>query len=613
MKKTIRYILLCLTIFLLSFSTSYDVNASETDQPATYTVTGIENSEALSNLATFEIVRTSSQNSDPLLYHVFNNNLLRVNATIEDSEGNTTNKTLSVLWSFTNDETTVTDTTVCGEYLETGTIQLPDSSYVWGEGVLSVLTLPVKVYDPETPIEIVEFEEVWNEFSVAFSIEKNANLEEFLKKAPLQTAWPCYDANGNEYTCPVVYNTANVKVGTVGIYEIIATFEEPLNCRFSDNLTVPTYSLLITVQDPKYPRLDLFYLSPNYEYILFPWVTSGINYDSIEVWMSENEGEWRKLELDDEVYVHPNEIDLYAWYLNEGSYYQVKAKYEGGETGIACFTYGWDVLTDKEYIGGDRDGGDTGGNPPPKDPGSGNDNSGEDNTPDTGNNDSKPDDTPINPTPTPQPPVKDAPVSKPKKKTDGLSSSEERDKPYLLGSELNLMIENTKNARFSSDSIMLIISEEAIKALNIGDMDQFLVNILPLKNNGFSIQILKNNIEITMISDMEISLPFKLTQNTIPVLVNEAGVVIAEGTYDISTGLATFIISETGSFFVKEKEIQTSNISDVDVTTTTTTDISTAEKEQTDNYMFIVIAIIVSVITCSIIAIIYFYTKKRSA
>ena len=115
------------------------------------------------------------------------------------------------------------------------------------------------------------------------------------------------------------------------------------------------------------------------------------------------------------------------------------------------------------------------------------------------------------------------------------------------------------------------------------------------------------------VSDMEISLPFKLTQNTIPVLVNEAGVVIAEGTYDISTGLATFIISETGSFFVKEKEIQTSNISDVDVATTTTTDITTAEKEQTDNYLFIVIAIIVSVITCSIITIIYFYTKKRSA
>ncbi len=307
-----KFLLLSSIVLLLVFGTSLQVYASEPDNTtvaldtsstAVYTVIGIEDSEQLSNLAPFEMVRRSSQNTEPLFYHIFNNGLLKVNAIIEDSDGSITTKTLPVSWSCWDDSTTVTNTTVCGEYLETGIIQLPDDYYVWAEGVLSELTLLVRVYDPQEPVEIVSLEEVWNEFDTAFSLEQNSSIEEFLSSAPLQTAWPCYDVVGNEYLCPVLYNSEDVKENTVGIYDITVTFEEPLNCRFSDNLIVPSYSIPVTVQAPGHPRLDVSYISPNYDFIIFPLITSGINLDTMEVWMSENDGEWRMLELDWEAYI----------------------------------------------------------------------------------------------------------------------------------------------------------------------------------------------------------------------------------------------------------------------------------------------------------------------
>jgi len=70
-----KFLLLNLIVFLLTFVTSFQVYASEADagEPASdtastvsYTVTGIENSEQLSNLAPFDMVRRSSQNTEPL-------------------------------------------------------------------------------------------------------------------------------------------------------------------------------------------------------------------------------------------------------------------------------------------------------------------------------------------------------------------------------------------------------------------------------------------------------------------------------------------------------------------------------------------------------------------
>ena len=616
-------------IFLLMAVLSLPVYADETqegesDSAVFYTVTGIENSEQLANLLPFEMVRRSSQNTEPLFYHVYNNGLLTVNATIKDSEGNITNQTLPVSWSCWDNSTTITNTTVCGEYIETGTIQLPDASYTWGDGVLSELSLLVRVYDPTEPVEIVALEEVWNEFSTAFSLEQNSSMDDLLASSPLQTTWPCYDAMGNEYLCPVIYNTDAVIEDTVGIYEITATFEAPLNCRFSDSLTVPSYSMPVTVQALGQPRLDLSYISPNYEYILFPWITSGINLDTIEVWLSENDGEWRMLEPDDEVFIHSTVLDLYAWYLNEGSTYRIQVDYEGGQTGIASFTYGWDILSDKEYIEGDRDGGDTNGNAPITPPESSEPTAPEPSVPEV-NVPTVPEPTvpevnvPTVPEPTvpevtvptepevtePEPTVPTEPAStepepavptepevtepeptvptepevtepeptvptepestepevaepestEPAVPTDPEPTEPETSEPYLLGSEMNTMLETSDTALFSNGSISLNIPADSIASLDLSSTDRILVTILPHGNNGFSVSIFKNDVAVTKVSTMQISLPYEPAKNTVPVLFSENGNKIASGDYVTETGLVTFTIHETGTFYIQDEAV----------------------------------------------------------
>lgn len=669
-------------IFLLMAVLSLPVYANETqegesDSAVFYTVTGIENSEQLANLLPFEMVRRSSQNTEPLFYHVYNNGLLTVNATIEDNEGNITNQTLPVSWSCWDNSTTITNTTVCGEYIETGTIQLPDASYTWSDGVLSELSLLVRVYDPIEPVEIVALEEVWNEFSTAFSLEQNSSMDDLLASSPLQTTWPCYDAMGNEYLCPVIYNTDAVIEDTVGIYEITATFETPLNCRFSDSLTVPSYSMPVTVQASGQPRLDLSYISPNYEYILFPWITSGINLDTIEVWLSENDGEWRMLEPGDEVFIHSTMLDLYAWYLNEGSTYRIQVDYEGGQTGIASFTYGWDILSDKEYIEGDRDGGDTNGNAPITPPESSEPTAPEPSVPEvnvptvpeptvpevnvptvpeptvpevtvptkpevtepeptvpTEPDSTEPEITEPEPTvptepdstepevaepeptvPTepevtepestepettepevaePEPTVPTEPeVTEPEPMEPQPPTNEFPKEPYLLGSEMNAMLESLDTALFSNGSISLNIPADSIASLDLSSTDRILVTVLPHGNNGFSVSISKNDVDVTNVSSMQISLPYEPAKNTVPVLFSENGNKIASGDYVTETGLVTFTIHETGTFYIQDEPVP------LQATIADNTSPS------------ILIAIAVTVIICFIIISILLFTNKR--
>ena len=627
-----KVLLLSFVMLLAIFGTSISVHASETD--ASYTITAIESSNGmdLDNLAPYELIRRSSQNTEPLMTYIDNNGLfnLTVTATIKDREGNETSDdlTLRVSWTCWDDSTTVTDTTVCGDYIEIGTIQLPDNSYAWLDGVSSVLRLPVRVYDPAEPVEIIKLEEVENDFNTAFSIEQNSSIEEFLQNdsnsISLQTAWPCYDAEGNEYLCPVVYHTDSVRTDTVGTYDMTVTFEAPLNCRFSDGLTVPSYSIPVSIQAPGQPRLDLSYISaPFFDFIHFPWITSGIDLDSMEVWMSEDNGEWQMLELDEEAYIYPTMLDIYAWDLNEDSSYQIQVKYEGGQTGIASFTYEWDILSNKEYVEGDRDGGDTDGNPP--------DDSDENES--TGNhtqNDSKEDKNSSADTNSlvgmPTESIVNIPAQSPDtaKSPEALSNTPEslpadndnepanevsaptiapsdRETPFLFGSEIALMLKNLGTARFSVERIMLNIPAETIASLHISDTDRFLVTILPLESNGFSIDISVNDHAVTTLSDMQISLPHQPAENATPVLMNEAGTKVADGDYNPDTGLTSFIINETGTFTIKDTFAGN---------TLTVTEISKADKDS-NHSVFKLIATVTTVILCSATIAITIYTKKR--
>ncbi|MBQ9927952.1 MAG: hypothetical protein IJO65_08220 [Lachnospiraceae bacterium] len=687
-----KYLMLASIVLLLVLGTSVTVYASETDEIVTsdassdtvYTVTEIKNSDELSNLAPFEIARrASSQDTEALLQYLRDNNLLTVTATITDNNGEILGEEdLRVAWDCTNNSTSGANVAVCGEYTETGTILLPDN-YQWGEDVINTLKLTVIVYEPEL-IEIVELISYESDFNMAFSLAQGADIDAFLDGVSLQQTCDFKDAAGNIYLCPIVYHTEAIRTDELGIYYITATFEAPDNCYFSEELNIPTYSIPISVQAPGQPRLDVSYIGTFTRFIYFPWTTSDIDLNTMEVWVSENEGEWRQMEPDDEVYVHSIELQIDPWMLTEDNSYRIQVKYEGGQTGIASFTYGWDVLSDKEYIEGDRDGGDTDGNPPQDSnddestnaappqgsnddesvnaappqgsnddesvnaapPQDSNDNESTNAAPPQGSNDDEStnaappqdsnDDESVNAAPPQDSNDDESTIAAPPQGSDNGESTiaappqgsdndestiaappqdftnitdSSENVPYLQGSEIRLMLENLGAARFSAETIMLDIPADAIASLDISDTDRLLVTILPLENNGFSIDILKNDVAVTTIPSMQISLPYQPVENTTPVLINEAGREVATGDYKPDTGLVSFTISETGTFYLKDIKAPAQEA--YTVKTLTATEISTV-KENNDNSVPKLIAITAAItIPCSAAATTLIYTKKR--
>ncbi|MBQ2934690.1 MAG: hypothetical protein IJD96_00470 [Lachnospiraceae bacterium] len=614
-----------------------EITASDTQSDKIYTVTKIDSSEQLANLEPFKIARrASSQDTEVLYNYISDNNLLTVTATITDSSGKTFDKSLNVIWDCTTNSPSGVNVSVCGEYTETGTIQLPDDSYHWGEGVINTLNFTVIVYEPEL-IEIVEIIPLESDFDKAFSLAQGADIDAFLDEAPLQQACDCKDAAENVYSCPIVYHTDAVRTDALGIYYITAAFEAPDNCYFSEELNIPTYSIPISVQAPEYPRLDVSYIGA-FNYIHFPWVASDGKCSTMEVWVSENEGEWRIMELDDEVYIHTSLLQIVPYMMAEGNSYRIQVKYEGGQTGIASFTYGENALTDKGYLEGDRDGGDTDGNPPE-------DSEDDENTDHTPPSDSADNKSSSNPetaetTPTPDAVIPENTVSEDVISETAISeavvskevvsesnsienkeiaeaptaakddTSAERTKPYLLGSEISLMLENLGSARFSAEAIMLDIPADTITALGISDTDQLLVTVLPLENNRFSIEILKNDVAVTTVPSMQISLPYEPAENATPVLVNEAGREVATGDHKPDTGLVTFTISETGTFHIKE--VKAASQDSYAVKTLTAPEISGSDHTN-GNFVFRLIAVILAVVFTgsATVAVLIFIKKRR--
>lgn len=636
-----KYLMLASIVLLLVFGTSVPVYASETDEvvasdassDTVYTITEIQNIDELSNLAPFKIARrASSQDTEDLLQYLQDNNLLTVTATITNNDGEILGeKELKVAWDCTNNSTLGANVAVCGEYTETGTILLPDN-YQWGEDVINTLKLTVIVYEPE-PIEIVELISLESDFfNKAFSIAQGTDIDVFLDNASLQQACDCKDAAGNMYLCPIVYHTDAVRTDALGIYYITAAFEAPDNCYFSEDLNIPTYSIPISVQAPEYPRLDVSYIGA-FNYIHFPWVASDGKCSTMEVWVSENEGEWRMMELDDEVYIHTNLLQIDPYMMAEGNSYRIQVKYEGGQTGIASFTYGENALTDKGYLEGDRDGGDTDGNPPE-------DSEDDESINSTPPSDSADNESSSNPETAETAPTPDAVIPENTISEDVISetviseavvsevvvsesnssaeaptaakddTSAERTKPYLLGSEISLMLENLGSARFSAEAIMLDIPADTITALDISDTDQLLVTVLPLENSGFSITILKNDVAVTTVPSMQISLPYEPAENATPVLVNEAGREVATGDYKPETGLVTFTISETGTFHIKE--VKAASQDSYAVKTLTAPEISGSDHTN-GNFVFRLIAVILAVVFTgsATIAVLIFIKKRR--
>lgn len=261
-------------------------------------------------------------------------------------------ETFSVAWDFS-----AIDQTTSGEYTAAGRIKLPEG-YAFGEAVLQELQISVRV-EEMTPAVITSIEQ-WYPYTDAFAVQQGSEteaLEALFAASPYYLE--CYAENGTSYTAVVEWDFSGIDLNTVGLYHAMGKLTAPENTAFAEGIAFPEISIPVSVQAPGSPDINCFLVRRGSLY--FPWVTPPGNLDKVSIWLSENNGSWKRLE--NGVYVGQEMLSIATHLLTPGSSYRLQVDYDGGQTGILSFTYADEIVLEG-YHDGDRDGGDAGGNPP---------------------------------------------------------------------------------------------------------------------------------------------------------------------------------------------------------------------------------------------------------
>ena len=135
-----------------------------------------------------------------------------------------------------------------------------------------------------------------------------------------------------------------------GVYKVTGSFVIPEGYEVSDSLTLPEAYAYLSVQKKGEPQINT-YSMPTVDLLEFPMLLDGFSTEerrNIQVYLSENEGNYRKID-DDLVEVTSDGIQIYyREILKKGQNYQICAVYEKGSTGIYSFSYN-DAFIVNEY------------------------------------------------------------------------------------------------------------------------------------------------------------------------------------------------------------------------------------------------------------------------
>ena len=135
-----------------------------------------------------------------------------------------------------------------------------------------------------------------------------------------------------------------------GVYKVTGSFVIPEGYEVADSLVLPEAYAYLSVQKKGEPQINT-YSMPTVDLLEFPVLLDGFSTEerrNIQVYLSENEGNYRKID-DDLVEVTSDRIQIYyREILKKGQNYQICAVYENGSTGIYSFSYN-DAFIVNEY------------------------------------------------------------------------------------------------------------------------------------------------------------------------------------------------------------------------------------------------------------------------
>lgn len=475
--------------------------------------------------------------------------LLRVQAIVE---GETEAVTLYVDWDYNS---LIAELDTPGEYTHTAAI-LADG-YTFADGVLQSLTIVVTVTEAveKEPAIIQSFDSLSNRY--AYAVVAGSDWQEFwdtqFADYRWEQSWPCYTAEGESLYAHITWENPEPDMSRTGIVTVRGTAVLPENTVLAEGMELPIVEVPVSIQTE--PTLDCWCADADVVYI--PWVMGDLEYDNLQFLASVNDGEW--IEAGEWMDTNGESVCVWIFYLEEGSTYQVKAAWDGGETNVFEFTWNG-AVTDAGPVEGDRDGGDTGGNTGSDitQPGPGSD-------PESATEPDPTEESEPEPDPTTEPTEEPEPSSATEPESVGSVTNPETpvtpDEPFyeevtdtysLLSGTRLCMMRQTGAVRFSKQGITITLSDAALDAMALTDGSRFLIE-LERTAQGFVLTAELDGVPLTALPDTLVLCPVSPSaDNSQFSLQNEQGGVVCEGAYDPETGIASFTIQAPGRYTIVE-------------------------------------------------------------
>lgn len=267
--------------------------------------------------------------------------------TLSDEKDGSPAIRLRIQWDFD-----CLDADTPGNYTVTGELFIPEG-YALDPALPREFTISVAIsQEPASPGIITRIEE-WKDYIEAIAIPAHTSFRDFENifslMAPRQLNG--YDEAGKLYLCKINWELNAVNLEEDGVYSVIGQLTPPDNASFSSELVLPVPTIPVSVQLPGRPELNCFLAGRGF--MVFPWVTPPGSLEAIQIWLSENGGDWTCISED--CHWTNGELYLPTKLLKDKSSYELQADYDGGKTGIFSFTYDKDIFING-YRQGSRDG-----------------------------------------------------------------------------------------------------------------------------------------------------------------------------------------------------------------------------------------------------------------
>ena len=455
--------------------------------------------------------------------------LSTVEAQVQLPDGTLEIITLLVDWTLPQEYPL--DTSVPGSYPQTGSILLPDDTYVFAQDISPTLTLPVEV--TADPFEVTSFQEAISSQTV-LALPQNSDPSAAFPHLP--SVWECYEADGTPHLTAVQWDPSTADFSIPGVYTVFGMPELPLHGTLAAESTVPLLSAVISVQALNAPDLNAFSLMETSCFL--PWVAPEGGVENGQILLSTEEGE-----LSGEgILLDASGLTIPFHILQQGTAYQLRVVFPTCETGVLSFSFD-ESFSLLDYDASQRG---TGFLPPPEEPlPEEAPEAPPEKLPDTAPEESDRNDR--------EEPDEEERPSRPHK--DPTSQKEEPKTPSreIRGSDLLTMVSNGP-AEISENRMTLLFSKESIWDLDLQEEDVLSVLLRDEGESSFSIAVTRNGEFVEEFKDLRIQIPYE-TQTLSPVLylVDESGATVAQGEYEAENGFASFTIDHTGRYTIKEE------------------------------------------------------------